>query len=246
LILDALLAARASRTPLAVPPGSRPADVSAGYAVQRALAERLGAVPPAGFKVGATGAAMRAYLGIDEPVAGFLEARHVRREFRFADYRRPGVECEIALRLTADLLGPCSRAEAQAAVGAAMAAIEIVDARYDDHRALGVPMLAADQMFQAGAALGPEVPLPGDLAACAGWIEIDGVRRGEGLGAELLGEPIEVLRWLAGSACAASFGGLRAGQVVLLGSVCPPVWLDGPCEVRVAFEGLGVAEATFA
>jgi 2-keto-4-pentenoate hydratase len=245
VLLDALLAAREGRAPLAIPEAAKPRDLAAGYAAQRALAERLGAEPPAGFKVGATGAAMRAYLGISEPIAGFVEARNLRRDFRFADYMRPGVECEIALRLATDLPGACSRAEAAAAVGAAMAAIEVVDQRYADYAALGLPMLAADQMFQAGGALGPEVALPADLAALSGRIEVDGALRGEGLGAELLGDPLEVLRWLAGSACAAAFGGLRAGQVVFLGSVCPPVWLDGPCRVRAAFSGLGEAEACF-
>jgi 2-keto-4-pentenoate hydratase len=188
---------------------------------------------------------MRAYLGIAQPVAGFIEARNLRHAFRFADYLRPGVECEIALRLARPLAGPCSREEAAAAVGAAMAAIEVVDERCADYASLGVAVLAADQMFQAGGALGPEVPPPADLAALEGRIEVDGARRGEGRGAELLGDPIEVLRWLAGSRCAAEFGGLRAGQVVLLGSVCPPVWLARPCSVRVVFEGLGEAVASF-
>jgi 2-keto-4-pentenoate hydratase len=245
-LLDALLVAREQRMPLDIADAEKPRDEAEGYAVQRALAERLGAIPPAGFKVGATGAAMRAYLGIAQPIAGFVEARNLRQDFRFADYVRPGVECEIALRLARDLPGPCTRDEAAAAVGSAMAAIEVVDQRYADYAALGVPMLAADQMFQAGGALGPEVALPADLAALTGRIEVDGALRGTGQGAELLGDPLAVLRWLAGSACAAAFGGLRAGQVVLLGSVTPPVWLEGPCEVRVTFDGLGAALARFA
>jgi 2-keto-4-pentenoate hydratase len=38
---------------------------------------------------------------------------------------------------------------------------------------------------------------------------------------------------------AAAFGGLREGQVVLLGSVTPPIWLDGPGVVTVEFPPLG-------
>ncbi len=44
---------------------------------------------------------------------------------------------------------------------------------------------------------------------------------------------------------AEAFGGLRAGQVVFLGSVTPPIWLDGPCEVVVEFDTLGRVEARF-
>jgi 2-keto-4-pentenoate hydratase len=74
---------------------------------------------------------------------------------------------------------------------------------------------------------------------------VDGVERGQGLGAELLGHPLDSLAWLAGSPAAELFGGLRAGQVVFLGSVTPPFWLEGPCEVTVSFDLLGVVTARF-
>jgi len=53
------------------------------------------------------------------------------------------------------------------------------------------------------------------------------------------------LAWLAGSGAAEAFGGLMAGQVVWLGSVTPPIWLDGPCEVVVVFDGLGRVDLRF-
>jgi 2-keto-4-pentenoate hydratase len=34
--------------------------------------------------------------------------------------------------------------------------------------------------------------------------------------------------------------------VVLLGSVIPPIWLDGPCEVTVDFTSLGRVSVKFA
>jgi 2-keto-4-pentenoate hydratase len=68
---------------------------------------------------------------------------------------------------------------------------------------------------------------------------------GEGDGRDLLGHPFEALAWLAASGAAAAFGGLRAGQVVWLGSVTPPIWLDGPCAVDARFDLLGAAQLTF-
>ncbi|MCX7686336.1 MAG: fumarylacetoacetate hydrolase family protein [Acetobacteraceae bacterium] len=248
-LLDRLLDSRARAARLAVPEACKPADLAAAYALQRRMAERLGALPPAGFKIGATAEAMRAYLGLEAPLAGFVRAEDLGPRHRFAAFRRPGVECEIALRLSADLAPrPTTREEAAAAVGAAMAAIEIVDDRYGDLRALGVPLLAADRVFHAAGSLGPE---RADwrrlgLADLRGELRVDGVLRGEGTGAALMGDPLAALAWLAGSACAAAFGGLRAGQVVFLGSVCTPVWLEGPCRVCVRFEGLGEVSAEFA
>ena len=71
-----------------------------------------------------------------------------------------------------------------------------------------------------------------------GRLSVDGAVRGEGHGRDLLGGPFDALAWLAGSAEAAAFGGLRAGQVVMLGSVCTPVWLDQPGRIEVVFDGM--------
>lgn len=251
--LEAILdARRAVRVLAPLPPGEAPADAAAGYALQRRVAERLGEVPPPGFKIGATAAHMQRYLGLDGPVGAFVGRGGLREregDFRFADYVEPGVECEIGLRLARDIpFGQHAPGDLADSVGEAFAAIEVVDRRYGDLATLGTPLLIADQVFHAGGVTG--APAPGwrtlDLAATRGRIAVDGALRAEGTGAELLGHPLNALAWLAGSGAAEAFGGLRAGQVLFLGSVTPPIWLEGPCTVRVAFEGLGEALARFA
>ncbi|UFN47297.1 hypothetical protein LPC08_14830 [Roseomonas sp. OT10] len=250
--LESILAARRAVAILApVPPGDAPADLAAGYALQRRLAERWGEVPPAGFKIGATAQHMQRYLGLGGPVAAFVGRSGLRERegsFRFADHVEPGVECEIGLRLARDIpFGTHAPASLADSVGEVFAAIEVVDRRYNDLGLLGTPMLVADQVFHAGGVTG--APAPGwralDLAGTRGHIEVDGSFVHEGLGAELLGHPLNALAWLAGSGAAEAFGGLRAGQVVFLGSVTPPIWLEGRCTVRAAFEGLGEAVARF-
>ena len=65
-----------------------------------------------------------------------------------------------------------------------------------------------------------------------------------GLGADILGHPMEALAWLANHR--ASLGQpLRAGSFVMLGSVVKTVFLDRPAEVSVELEGLGRAEVRF-
>ena len=49
---------------------------------------------------------------------------------------------------------------------------------------------------------------------------------------------LAALAWLANSSVAKAFGGLKAGQAVMLGSVTPPVWLDAPASVLVDFSPL--------
>ena len=246
-----ILEARKTRHILAPMGAAAPANPAEGYAVQRESAEAQGAVPPAGFKIGATTKQMQDYLGLTHPVAGFVPQASLNADgFRapFASFLGLGVECEVGVRLGADLpFGPTTRAQAEAAVAEVFPAIEIVEKRYGDLAALGTPTLIADQVFHASGVLGvPAADWRGlDLGAMRGELFVDGASRGGGHGRDLLGHPFDALAWLAGSGASEVFGGLRAGQVVWLGSVTPPIWLDGPCEVLVRFEGLGEVWAHF-
>jgi len=251
----ALDEARRTGAESSLPEAIRPTTVEQGVAVQFARAQRSGAVPPAGFKIGATTQRMQQYLGLDGPAAGYMLAANLHKSgdrIPFATLRNPGAECEIGLRLARDLPpGPCDQATALAAVAEIFAAIEIVENRYGtpplgDLQRIGTPTLIADQVYHRAAILGP-TPANWrslDLEAIPGQVAIDGLQRADGHGRDLLGHPIAALAWLAASPTAAAFGGLKAGQVVMLGSVTPPIWLPRPCHVSVAFDGLGEATVT--
>ncbi len=234
---------RAQVVPL--PAGIAPRTEAEGAAVQHALAHRSGAGAPGGFKIGATARRMQEYLGLSGPAAGFMAIGNIHRSgatLRFADYVRPGVECELAVRLARDLPAEhCTAERAADAVGDLIAGIEIVDNRYGELPELGVPTLIADQVFHAAAVLG-EAGVQDwrslDIGTLRGRLIVDGHQRDEGFGGDLMGHPMNCLAWLAGSSVAAAFGGLKAGQVVMLGSVTPPIWLTGPASVTVDFAPL--------
>ena len=243
---NALRTARLERTlVLPLPAAIAPANETQGAAVQLALARLAGAMPPAGFKIGATGKRMQEYLGLDGPAAGFMAAANVFRRdgaVRFGDCLRPGVECEVAVRLAHDLPpGAYTAATVAAAVGEFVAAIEIVENRYDDLKTLGTPTLIADQVYHVAAVVGDAGGVDWrtlNIGALRGRLSIDGIERDAGITTDLLGHPFACLAFLASSPVAAAFGGLKAGQCVMLGSVTPPIWLDGPAEIKVSFDGL--------
>jgi 2-keto-4-pentenoate hydratase len=239
--IDLIEAARgAGRLLDALPPGIAPVTQAEAMALQRALAASRGHLPPAGFKIGATGSRMQAYLGLSEPAAGYMSAVSASGA-TFSGVVRPGAECELAVRLSRDLpCGPCSRDQASEAVGAVAAAIELVENRYIDFATIGAPTLIADQFFHRAAVIGEPVAdwRALDLPALHGTLRVDGIEADSGYGRELLGHPINSLAWLAGREFTTAFGGLRAGQWIMLGSVAPPVWLDRPCVVEVAFPPL--------
>jgi 2-keto-4-pentenoate hydratase len=243
---------QARRRMHSLPETVAPRTEQEGAEAQLALARLMGADPPAGFKIGATGKRMQAYLGLSGPAAGFMRAAGLYTSgatVHFADFINPGVECEIAVRLAHDLRpAPCTRTEAEAAVGELMAGIEIVENRYNDLAELGTPTMIADQVFHAAAVLAAPAEhwRSLDVAALTGRMTIDSTVREQGIAADLLGHPMNCLAWLAGSEVAAAFGGLKAGQVIMLGSVTPPIWLDAPARVTVEFAPLPAVAITVA
>ncbi|NQW10431.1 MAG: fumarylacetoacetate hydrolase family protein [Alphaproteobacteria bacterium] len=251
-----LARARLSGPPTPSPPDDlTPASIVEGYALQDAVhaaLERAGFGARVGHKIGCTTAVMQAYLSIDHPCAGEVFATTVfegSAELPLARYHRIGVECEIAARLAADLPardGGHTRDSVAGAVGALMAGIELVDDRYVDYPSLSAPTLIADDFFNAGVVLGPEVTAwrDLDLEAIAGAMIIDGAEVGRGRGADILGHPLNALAWLADHRAARGVP-LRAGEFVMLGSVVKTVFIDAPASVRVRFDGLGEAAVRF-
>jgi 2-keto-4-pentenoate hydratase len=251
-----IAAARRSRLPLKPPPAwAAPRDEAEGYQVQRAVHDlmlpKLG--PLVGYKIGCTSKVMQQYLKIPHPCGGGVFARGVQESgvaLRAADYVRVGVECEIAVRLAADLppgQAPFTAESVAGAIEAYLPAIEIVDDRYEKWETLGAPTLVADDFFAAGCVLGTPVAraaLP-DLLAVTGRALINGEEAGRGTGADVLGHPHEALAWLANH-LADEGKGLHRGQLVLTGSLVKTVWLKAGDHVVMELDGLGRVEATFA
>jgi 2-keto-4-pentenoate hydratase len=251
-----LARARLGGAPTPIPPSHlTPRSERDGYEVQETLHEILGDAGLgrlSGHKIGCTTAVMQEFLKIDHPCAGRVFASmefHERVELPLSRFHRIGVECEIAARLGADMpgtIGPYTMQSAEDAVSALMGAIELVDDRYENFPALSAPTLIADDFFNTGVVLGAEVTewRGMDLAAVRGTLLIDGEPHSAGLGADILGHPMEALAWLANHR--ASIGQpLRSGDFVMLGSVVKTVFFDAPAEVTVELEGLSRAELRF-
>lgn len=246
-----LLDQRLSLTPMeSLPEQMRPGTETEGYALQRVLNGLLtvaGMGAQVGHKIGCTTSVMQAFLGIPNPCAGRVFEKTVLRgaaRLPRSGFVKLGIECEIAVELARDIdaeARPATRDSVAAAVGAVMAAIEIVDDRYRDFRAIGVPTLIADDFFDSGCVLGKPVSdwRRLDLPRLTGTTIINGQKAGRGTGALVMGHPFEALAWLANSRAKHGLGPLNAGEFVLLGSVVETKWLNAGDEVRIEIESLG-------
>ena len=206
------------------------ADMGHAYDVQDAfvaLLSQAGRGSPAGYKIGLTSRPMQQMCGIDHPVAGVVPSQRVHRSpavVRRDGFVRLGVESELAVQFARPLSARPGAAvgvdEVLASLGAAAAAIELVDDRGADYGALDAKSLVADNSWNEGIVLGAPVALGdlGVLGALDGSLEIDGrvVDRGSSGGA--VGGPLVAVAWLAGH-LATRGRRIEAGDWVMTGSV---------------------------
>jgi 2-keto-4-pentenoate hydratase len=234
--VSAFVEARSTR-PLwtGVPEHLRPATIDDGYRLQQAIYHRLArqGVARAGYKIGSTSAAGQRLFGLKEPIyAGIFDSSRA-GTLATALSRplvEPSLECEIALCLRADLDGAdpgLSDAAIADAVGSCHIACEIIDNRYGDPLAAGVPSLLADDFFHAGFVIGEAKQdwRDLDLATLDATIEIDEMRA-TGNARDVLAA-MKALRWLTGKL--AKIGErLQAGEIVLTGSITAPTRINVP------------------
>jgi 2-keto-4-pentenoate hydratase len=231
----------------------RPIDISEGYDLQGVLSTQLESSKGicCGHKIGCTTPVMQEFLNILHPCAGRLYAHEVYEHsvvLRLCDFIGVGVECEIALRLRHDIIpsnAPHTELSVLSSVGTVMAAAEIVDNRYIDFIDFGIPSLVADDFFSSGAVLGVAVSIDGlNLAAVQGTTLIDGVEIASGLGNAVMGNPLNALAWLANQKSERGEK-LKAGEVIMTGSVVETEWIDKPCEVICRISPLGEVRLNF-
>jgi 2-keto-4-pentenoate hydratase len=247
--VSAIVEARLSRERLDVLSDAvRPRNLVEAYRTQAALHDCLAAThigSRIGYKIGCTTQVMQDYLGLPHPChagvfAGVVHQNGVR--LAFGDFCHVGIECEIAVRIGSDLPtgNLFTRESVEPAVAAYMTAIEIVDDRYLDWRKTDAPTLIADDYFAAGAVLGPPVAAAhiADAAGLVGVTEINGHEVGRGQGSDVMGHPLNALAWLANSLASAG-AHLRAGEIVLTGSLVETKWLARGDKASVTVEGLG-------
>lgn len=250
---EALLQQFRSKEKYLLEGGLLPESIDEAYEVQAAyqgaLAGDYGAV--AGYKIAYTTVALQQSSGISEPVAGVILANNVRHSpavLDSADFLQPGIECEVGVRLGADLPAsgaPYDRDGVSEAVEAVMTAFEVVDNRRTQGQDTQTQLLTtiSSNILNAGVVLGePVSDWRGiHLAGCRGYMTINGELVGEGMGADVMGHPLEPLAWLANNLASRGLE-LKAGMVVITGSIVSPKWLKPGDSALIEIEGLGKAE----
>lgn len=192
-----------------------------------------------GWKVGFGAPAALEKLGTDRPLVGFLLESAVIGDgasVAIGGWTAPALEPEIAVHLAEDVPAGASWEQVRAAIGGLSAAIELADVSPppEDPRAI-----LAGNIFQRHVMLGPVDESRSTAERIGGRVVVDGAEHSANDDpASITGEVVEVVR-LTGELLEAVGERLRAGQVVITGSVVPPVQIAPDQAVAIDLGPLG-------
>lgn len=247
-----LAAAYTSREPLAPLVETYP-DITLddSYEIQQIqLREKLDAgAQVVGYKVGLTSAVMQRQMGVDQPDYGYLldEMTYLENAPVPTDnFVQPKVEPEIAFVLGRDVSGPnATVAQVMGAIEYVVPALEIIDSRVRDWQ-IGLLDTVADNASSGGVVLGsrPTALVDQDLRLTGCNLYVNGRIVGTGAGGAVLGSPLTAAVWLINTLGARGVT-LRAGQVVLSGSVTAAVSVARGDTVSAQIAGLGTVTTRF-
>jgi 2-keto-4-pentenoate hydratase len=252
MLADRLARARRETRQIEALPGELvPHSIDEAYAVNGLVAERLG-WEALGWKIAGTTADVRKKLNLDAPIYGRTFRRFACQSpmrFRRDELLDPLVECEFFVTLAKDLAPrhePWGMADIVDAIGSVHAGIEVAECRFPSAALPPLPAILADGSASGRYVFGSEMPEWREgLAAVPVTLEVDGVERRRGTGADVMGDPLQPLLWLAEER--RRWGdGLRAGETVSTGSMTGMLPIRAGQKVRAQFGASASVEIDFA
>jgi len=203
-----------------------------------------------GKKIGVTSQAVQQMLNVHQPDFGYLTDRMVVEDGGDMPISthliQPRAEGELALLLKSDLIGPgVSPDQVLDAVEWVMPCFEVVDSRIRNWE-IRIQDTIADNASSGMFVLGKDrvAPQQLDLKKCLMRVYKNGVQISEGRGEAALGSPLNSVAWLANTLGAYGVP-LRAGEVILSGSLVPLEPVTAGDAMRVVVDGLGEATVQF-
>lgn len=231
-----------------LPPDLAPRNIAEAYAIQAKLAEKLGWAV-GGWFCGCTNRAIQEQLGLSEPYCAPL--------FRHLIYQGPAVldtkdfapivlECEFSFILARDLP---ARPEAyglediKAAIATLHPSIEVVAGTLKNWRQQPPFTIIADNGVDGALVLGEAIRdwSALDLSGIPVELSVDGKPVQTGSGANVLGNPLNALLWLANEQRKRG-NGLKAGDVYNTGTATLMQPMKAGQHAVASFGPLGRAE----
>ncbi|WP_254866589.1 2-keto-4-pentenoate hydratase [Geobacillus sp. LEMMY01] len=202
-----------------------------------------------GYKMGLTSPAKMRQMNVSEPVYGKLLASMLAENgerLSHASFIHPRVEAEVAFLLGKDLNGEdLTEKDVLEATDHLVAAIEIIDSRYENFR-FTLADVIADNASSSKFVLGHRLvsTKKEDVATFGMALRINGELKATGTPANVLGHPARSVAMLA-KMLARKGERLKAGDIVLAGGITEAIAVQPGDVVQASFAHLGGVEVLF-
>lgn len=225
------------------------------YAVQTRYAE-LERQDTLGWKIAATSEAGQRHINVDGPLGGRVLADRVHADGEVVSLSENSMclaEPEFVFVLGSPLVArphPYTSAEVMEAVSALRFGIELPSSRFTDVTAAGALQMIADNACGHRFVLGQMATsawVSADLSGVSMTAHVDGpsgARRVQGVGSNVLGDPVAALTWLVNELSAVGID-LAAGDFVTTGTCSEPIPVAPGDTLSANFAGLGMVTCTF-
>jgi 2-oxo-3-hexenedioate decarboxylase len=225
-------------------------DWADAYAIQDEIRRRKTerGVRIAGLKGGLTSQAKMKQMNVREPVFGFMcdyGACADGGEVAIDRFIAPRVEAEIAFVTKAEIKGPCHIGTVLQATDFVLAAVEILDSRYENFK-FDLISVVADNTSAAAFVSGgsPRRVRDVDLRTLGVVLEKNGEIVGLAAGAAVLGHPAESVVMLA-NMLARKGEVIPPGTFIMTGGVTAAVGVERGDQIAVRYQGLGSVSMRF-
>jgi 2-keto-4-pentenoate hydratase len=198
-----------------------------------------------GYKAALTSKGMQQQVGISEPLLG-SRLRSEDAPVSLHGFITSTLEPEVGVLLRADLAGPgMTRHEALPAIAGYLPCVEIGDIRSGEARR-SIQQTIVCNTFNGGHVFGqPLTAPPGiDLRVEGVVLRVNGDVRGSATAVEVLGDPLNAVVFIANKLAELGLS-LKAGMVLMTGSIVPSVVVRPGDEVQVDFTRLGQIRVRF-
>jgi 2-keto-4-pentenoate hydratase len=228
-----------------IPQAIRPQTLAEAYAIQERLIELLD-VKTDGWFCACTNEKVQSMLGLYEPYYARLLEGFVFKSgttFKAADHPPIVLECEFGFRLNRDLPSrqePYSQAEVESAVLTVHPTIEVVMGHLKDWPTQDVFSVIADNGTDGALVYGEGVQDWQSLNLKGTRVNLkinDEIVR-SGLGADVLGDPVNALVWLANARSKAG-DGLKKEEIYNTGTATDIFWVKANDKATAEFSEWG-------
>lgn len=199
----------------------------------------------AGYKIAYTTKVMQERVGASQPVFGRILSDSVYQSpasLFDANYVNVALECEVAVKMASDLKANkkgIDRDMVYDAIEHLQLAFEVVDIRQSTSENSLIQSIATN-IHGAGVVLGQPVTnwRELDIPSAKCELKLDGVSVGTGQGSDVNGHPVEPMIWIAKTLNAMG-GSLKKGDIVITGSMIPPIEVKPGMKATLQMDLLG-------